>query len=271
MMKIGHYQLQCAPRDFEANAAKVRSGLAAADAAGIEIISFPESFLNGFFSDESDARRYNMKVGDEQFEKFLLSTAQFGATFIVGFNERRGSDLFNTVLIAERGQLLGTYSKAFPEPYFTAGRDFPIFERNGVKFGVIICADGGYIEPARILALKGAQIIFAPHYNYITKEQLINHFQHVRADHIARATENAVWFLRGNNVTQGQDAGLNFEGVGYGDSYLLDPLGEITVRSQRDSECLITADIDFEQPKPFYSTRSQRSARELGKLLLETL
>ena len=38
-----------------------------------------------------------------------------------------------------------------------------------MKFGVIICADGGYIEPARILALKGARIIFAPHYNYITR------------------------------------------------------------------------------------------------------
>ena len=59
-----------------------------------------------------------------------------------------------------------------------------------MKFGVIICSDGGYIEPARILALKGRKIIFAPHFNYIGKEGLIGHFMHVRADHTARAVEN---------------------------------------------------------------------------------
>ena len=35
------------------------------------------------------------------------------------------------------------------------GRHFPVFERDGFMFGVVICADGGYVEPSRILALKG--------------------------------------------------------------------------------------------------------------------
>ena len=77
------------------------------------------------------------------------------------------------------------------------------------------------------------QIFFAPHYNYISKEGLISHFMQVRADHVARARENNVHFVRGNNVALGKDeAFMNTDGVGYGDSYILDPGGEILVRSR---------------------------------------
>src|ERR1043166_3966497 len=104
------------------------------------------------------------------------------------------------------------------------GREFPVWEVEGVKFGAIICADGGYIEPARILAMKGARIIFAPHFNYIGDRGLIGHFMKVRADHAARAVENGVYFVRGNNVVlDPKKSGITRSaGVGYGDSYILD-------------------------------------------------
>ena len=173
--------------------------------------------------------------------------------------------------MAERGTLLGTYSKAFPCcDYFTPGREFPIFERGGVRFGVVICADGGYIEPTRILALKGARIVFAPHYNYIRKERLLSHFQQVRADHIARAIENRIWFMRCNSVTAGQDTGISRDGVGYGDSYLIDPNGEIAARSQRHVECFLTATVDFREEED-HLRRTRMSAKELGPLLMETV
>ena len=78
-------------------------------------------------------------------------------------------------------------------------------------------------------------------------------------------------------VTKGYDKGLAFEGVGYGDSYLLDPLGEIVVRSQRHVECMITARIDVGSPlkdKPFFSkaaSHSRESAKALGPLLMQVL
>jgi predicted amidohydrolase len=270
-MKIGHYQLECVAGDFDANVAKVLFGLERAEQEGIEIISFPESFLTGFFSDESAARRHSLVTGDERFKKFLHQTKHYPSVFIVGYNELRAGNLYNTVLIAQHGELWGTYSKAFPEPYFKPGRDFPVFKYRDVTFGVIICADGGYIEPARILALKGAQIIFAPHYNYITASHLIGHFQHVRSDHIARATENGVWFVRGNNVTISEEKGLEYEGVGYGDSYVLDPFGEMIVRSQRHVEQLLSADVNFNNFPTTYRDRSRRSGNELGEVLRETL
>ena len=274
-MKVGHIQLECRHGDYEANIAKVLEGLERADEEGVGIVSFPESMLTGFFDDESRARQHSLAVDGAEIASLLSRGAEFRATFLVGFNERRGEELYNTVLIAQGGRLLGTYSKAFPVvSYFTPGRRFPVFEHCGLRFGVVICADGGFIEPSRILALKGAKIIFAPHYNYITKDYLLHHFQQVRSDHIARARENAVWFLRGNNVVHGRDAGLSYDGVGYGDSYLLDPNGEIVARSQRDVECFIFAEVDtdrFNGPNWSGDRRSRTSAVELGDILRKVI
>ena len=276
-LRVAHYQLACIPEDVNANIARVVSGVREAASENIDIISFPENLLTGYFMQGDKARKHSLRIDGPEIKGLLEKTSEYDTTFIVGFNELRGNELYNTALIAEQGKCLGRYSKAFCMNYFTPGREFPVFEKKGVKYGVIICADGGYIEPTRILALKGAQIIFAPHYNYIQKESLINHFQRVRADHIARAVENAVWFFRGNSVTKGYDKGLAFEGVGYGDSYLLDPLGEIVVRSQRHVECMITAKIDVSsslKEKPFFQkagSDSLKSAKALGPLLMQIL
>ena len=59
-----------------------------------------------------------------------------------------------------------------------------------------------------------------------------------------RAVENDVWFVRGNNVVLNKDSGLSYDGVGYGDSYVVDPFGEIVIRSRRHREDFIVADID---------------------------
>ncbi len=101
---------------------------------------------------------------------------------------------------------------------------------------------------------------------------LINHFQLVRADHIARAVENSVWFVRGNNVVFGQDKGMDYEGIGYGDSYIIDPRGEMVARSERNTETLISAviNLDFKM-LPGAKTRSEVSAKALGEILLQTI
>jgi len=270
-MRIGHYQLECRAGDFAANLEKVIAGLERADAERVEIVSFPECFLTGYPDREEEARRHAFAVGSPQMREVLERTRRFEATFIVGFNETRGADLYNTALVACRGELLGTYSKCSAYmPFHKQGREFPVFERSGVKFGVVICSDGGYIEPARILALKGARIVFAPHYNYLKAADLIRHFQKVRADHTARAVENGIYFVRGNNVTRGRDSGISYEGVGYGDSYIVDPDGEILVRSRRHEEDFLFADVDPSVTDRAWGVgRSAFSAREFGQALLE--
>jgi predicted amidohydrolase len=270
-VRIGHSQLESKTGDFDANLAKVVAGLERADKERVEILCFPECFLTGYPDKEEVVRKSAFAVDSPQMMKLLDKTGRFEATFIVGFNETRGNDLYNTAVVVHKGHILGTYSKCTAYMKFhRQGREFPVFERSGVKFGVIICSDGGYIEPARILALKGARIIFAPHFNFINAKGLIGHFMHVRADHTARAVENDVWFVRGNNVVLGPESGLSYDGVGYGDSYIIDPFGEMIVRSRRLKQDFIFADVDpAVNDKGWGVGRTLWSAREFGKLLLD--
>ena len=271
-MKIGHCQYEPWCGDFEHNLQRFEEGLKLADAEGVKIVSFPECFLTGYPDTAEEAGRGAFPVDSPQIKRVLEMTARHAAVAIVGFNEKRGGDLYNTALVAHHGQNLGTYSKcAAYQKFHKQGRTFPVWECEGVKFGVLICADGGYIEPARILALKGARIIFAPHFNYIRDSGLISHFMKVRADHAARAIENDVYFVRANNVVldPAKSGITRTSGVGYGDSYIMDPGGEILVQSRRHQEDFLLAEIDPSPPRPnaWGLSKSAWSWREFGPLL----
>ena len=272
-MRVGLCQLETS-LDFKANLDKVVRGVERAQRDRLEIVCFPECFLTGYPDQAERARKSALAVDSPQIRQLLDRTSNMDPTLIVGFNELRSGDVYNTALVAQRGHILGTYSKVFTILAFhKPGREFPVFERSGVKFGVVICADGGYIEPARILALKGARIIFAPHYNYIPARSLIQHYEHVRHDHIARAVENMVYFVRANNVGLSKEQGItSYEGQAYGDSYIVDPFGELVVRTRRHKEDFIYADLDTSISDPTRGVgvgRSRFSIRELSKQLLD--
>lgn len=271
-MRIGHCQLDSQLGDFQGNLAKVLQGLERAEQERVEIVSFPECFLTGYPNRAEVARAGAFALDSPQVMQVLDQSARFEPAFIVGFNELRGEDLYNTALVAHKGHLLGHYSKCSAyQKFHKQGREFPVFEHKGLKFGVVICSDGGFIEPTRLLALQGAKVVFAPHFNYINSENLIYHFMHVRADHTARAVENAVYFVRGNNVSLGAEECIEgYDGVGYGDSYIVDPWGEIVVRSRRHREDFIFADIDPQVVDRAWGVgKSMWSAREFGEQLMK--
>ncbi len=270
-MRIGHCQADSTLGDFEGNLKKVIAGLERADADRVDIVSFPECFLTGYPDDGEIARRDAFAIDSPQVMRVLGESSRFETAFIVGFNESRGADLYNTALVVHKGHLLGHFSKCSAyQKFHKQGREFPIFTHKGLTFGVIICSDGGYIEPARLLALQGAQVIFAPHFNYISAPGLIAHFMKVRADHVARAVENSIYFVRGNNVSLGghEECITGYEGIGYGDSYIVDPHGEILVRSRRHVEDFIFAEITPEKDRSWDAGRSMWSAREFGEQLM---
>lgn len=95
----------------------------------------------------------------------------------------------------------------------------------------MICYDIEFPEPARILALKGAELIFVPS---------VWSFQAEKRWDIqlpARALDNTV-FIFGVN-TYGNNA--------CGKSKLIDPNGSILLEAPKDSEKILYQDIDFEQ------------------------
>jgi predicted amidohydrolase len=225
--------------------------------------------LHGYFPDEEQARENAVDLSEPTFQQIMARVGEFTPTLLLGLNELRDGVLYNTQVVIHEGRLLGRYSKNYlVYKYFRRGLDFPVFERDGVKFGIIICADSSYMEPARIEAMRGAQIIFSPHFNYITYDGLDHHTRRVRNHHIARAAENDVYVAKANVIVP-QAVGepvMGRAGVGVGDSFILDRIGRPVAEAGLMTETLLTYSIpndDLPAPKrPFHRTTPE-IARQL--------
>jgi predicted amidohydrolase len=129
--------------------------------------------------------------------KTLGEVARKRNTYLAaGIYERDGKVIYNTsVLIDRRGNLVGKYRKVYLpreeiEAGITAGNDYPVFDTDFGKVGMMICWDVQYADPARALALKGAELILLPIWG--GNETLTR----------ARAIENSVFIaLSGYDIT----------------------------------------------------------------------
>jgi predicted amidohydrolase len=85
-----------------------------------------------------------------------------------GLSEREAGRIYNSaVLIDRQGHLVGKYRKTHlpiqeVEAGFTPGRELPVWDTEFGKVGILICHDTAFPEPARVLALKGAELILLP-------------------------------------------------------------------------------------------------------------
>jgi predicted amidohydrolase len=107
------------------------------------------------------------------------------AYVIAGIYEREGAAVYNTAVLIDRtGKVAGKYRKVYIpreeiEVGITPGSDYPVFDTDFGRIGMMICWDVEYPEPARALALGGAEIIFMPIWdgdNLLTKARAVeNH------------------------------------------------------------------------------------------------
>jgi len=87
---------------------------------------------------------------------------------VAGLYERVGPVIYNTaVLVGRDGQLVGRYRKTHlpreeVEGGLTPGGEYPVFKTDFGTVGLMICWDLQFPEPARALALKGAEVILLP-------------------------------------------------------------------------------------------------------------
>ena len=220
--RVASFQGPIEERNPEASLERTCEALRWADARDAHVLCMPETYLQGYFSTREEAWEHSIDLESSEFSEVCARVATFRATLLLGLNERRGDDLYNTQVVIERGQLVGRYSKSYlVYKYFRRGLDFPVFERDGVSFGVIICKDSSFMEPARIEAMRGAQVIFSPHFNRMVPENVDSHVRRVRKHHVARAVENGCWVVR-SNIIWHHDG----ERVGVGDSFILNEFGE---------------------------------------------
>ena len=101
--------------------------------------------------------------------KTLGELAKKRNTYIAaGIFEQEGKIVYNTsVLIDRKGNIAGKYRKVYLpreeiEAGLTPGKEFPVFDTDFGKVGMMICWDVQYPDPARALALKGAELILMP-------------------------------------------------------------------------------------------------------------
>jgi len=141
-----------------------------------------------------------------------------------------------TVVLAPDGELLSVYDKTHlfdrERGVFTPGAALQDpFVFRGVRFGVLCCFDIEFPEPARTLALRGAQCLLVPSANMAPWGP--SHRVFVRA----RALEDHCWVAYADCV--GRASGYDFEG----ESCLVDPLGHVLCDAER-RETVVWGDVD---------------------------
>lgn len=200
-MKVAAYQAPLASSSVGDAIALIGEQVAYCESAGVEILCCPEAVLGGLADYSDRPKRIAISMDCGQLNEVLAPLASDTVTTILGFTEvdRRGR-LYNAAAVYHKGSVLGLYRKLYPainQSVYEAGDSMPVFTVGDLPFGIIICNDSNYYEPARIMASQGATALFVPTNNGLppTKAgpELV---AQARNCDIARAVENSVFVIR---------------------------------------------------------------------------
>lgn len=158
-------------------------------------------------------------------QAFQAVAARQKVNLVVGLYEVDGDRRYSTAYVLNRsGQVVGKYRKNhipyeqgwYEKFYYGPGDSgYPVFEHEGLRFGIQICWDNMYVEGTRSLALDGAQVIFSPR---ATGRGSLARWRAVLQ---ANAYVNQVFIATANRV--GEDRGILFGGG----SLVAGPAGEV--------------------------------------------
>ena len=235
MVRISAYQGTCSD-DFDKNLAKVREVMDRAGREGNDFLCFPEGYLSNYGAEPA------VPLDDPRVVDLIEYAGRYDMVTIVGISESESDMVYNTMLILHEGKLLGKYRKTMltggDKEVFAPDYDLPVFEAKGICFGVIVCHDSSFVEPALTMRWKGARLLFSPHYNMIPYESADEHRILVRNNHVGLAVLLQMVVVRANVV------GGTTEKVGHGDSTIFSPLGEPVAAAPLFKEALISAEFD---------------------------
>jgi predicted amidohydrolase len=220
----------------------IREQIDRCESAGVEILCCPEGILGGLADYAAQPTAIAIDVEGGQLNKVLAPLASDRVTTILGFTEiDRAGRLYNSAAVFHQGVVLGVYRKLYPainRSIYEAGDKMPIFTVGELTFGILICLDSNYFEPARIMAARGAAALFIPTNNGLPPAKFDPELvAHARNVDIARAIENSV------SVIRADVAGQTSELVSYGSSGIVDRDGIVLGEAPRLSSGLVIAEI----------------------------
>jgi len=168
---------------------------------------------------------------------------QYNVDIVLPMYEKKDGKIYNdAIYINKNGDILGIYRKIhlFPTErienggWSTAGKDIVTIDTDFGKIGLMICYDGDFPELARILTIRGAEIIIRP-------SALLRSFDIWDLTNKARAYDNHIYMVSVNTV--GPDGDANYY---FGHSMIVDPTAH-KVALARGSEEILFTEIDPEK------------------------
>jgi len=165
--RIAAVQMNSALGDNAGNLARHEPFVAAAAEAGAALVAFPEQSISGHWA-EAGANAAAEAIPDGPSTQRLIALAgQHDIYIAAGLAEQAAGAIYNSYLIVGPGGVAGAQRKVHPSGdeyfFYRAGGGFEVFDLPFARVGVNVCADCNYPESSRVVALKGAEVLLAPH------------------------------------------------------------------------------------------------------------
>jgi predicted amidohydrolase len=243
-MKVAAYQAPLhATASIEIALGLIRRQVEWCESAGVEILCCPEGVLGGLADYASRPADIAVDVEAGELDALLAPLANERVATLVGFTELgRGGRLYNSAAVFHRGSVAGVYRKLHPairRSVYDAGCETPVFTVGRLTFGIVICRDSSFPEPAGTMAARGATALFVPTNNGLPPRrggpELV---AESRSADVARATGNGVFVVRAD--VAGRCGSL----TSHGSSAIVAPSGAVLRSARRLRPDLIVADID---------------------------
>ena len=246
--------------NVEENIEKAKEMVRKAVKEGANIILLPELFENLYFCQTEDYSRFDFAEEFESSQTIQIFSAlakELGVVLPISYFEKSGNCYFNSIAIIDAdGTVLGQYRKShiptgecYEEKFYFCPGDtgFRVFPTKFGKIGVGICWDQWFPETARILALKGAEVLLFP--TAIGSEPVLSkdskdHWQHVMQGH---AAANIMPLVASNRIgTESMDgSSMTF----FGSSFISNEFGIRVQELGRTEEGVLVQEFDLDLVK----------------------
>jgi len=275
-------QMRC-DWDIQDNIQRAEKLILQAADQGAQIILLQELFETPYFPIDQQAKHFDLaSVLDDQttIKKMRKIAQKMKVVLPISFFERSGQVYYNSVVIIDAdGEIVGHYRKShipqFPgyeeKFYFSPGdTGFKAIQTRYGCLGVGICWDQWFPEAARIMALKGAEILLYP--TAIGSEIFSpdldskDHWQLVMCGH---AAANIVPVISSNRI--GKEVSGTNEIEFYGSSFICNHKGKIIKSADKTSESVLTHTFDLNKIRDYrrsWGVFRDRRTSLYGSLLL---
>ena len=248
---VASVQIDVVLEDREATIAKITGWADEAATKNADVVMFPELVLSAGYSLEDKFYDLAEPIPGPSTKALGEKAREHGMYIIAGLAEQGSTGtVYNTAVIVGRdGEVVGSYRKThiFPpaESFFALGKDLSVFDLDFGRVAIPICYDLEFPEPARVLCLKGAEILLSMAAHWVGTGSVGTPENFITTIYAARALENRVPVVLCNRA--GFDPGLNDSFIGL--SRIVDADGMTVAAMPDDSEGMIVATFDLNEQR----------------------